>query len=147
MASTKLKVYNADEVDIAVGPVLVDSGFADGEFLRIEQESDDAEDVVGSDGEVSVSRTNDSRANVTILVMQTSDSNDGLSALSALFKTAPGGAGGIVPIVIRDKNGRTLVTGANCWVGRAPDRSFDRTAQANEWKIRVAHLVRFDGGN
>ena len=147
MGNQTLKVYNADEVDIVVGAVLVNSGFADGEFLRVEQESDDTEDVVGTDGEVSVSRTNDQRATITILVMQTSDSNDGLSAYATAAKTAPGMTGAIVPVLIKDQNGRTLMEGANAWVQRSPDRSFDRTAQANEWAIRVAHLTRLDGGN
>jgi len=142
-----LKVYNADEVDIIVGPYLIDSGLADGEFLRIEQESDDTEDVAGTDGEVAVSRTNDQRATATILVMQTSDGNDGLSVLSNLARTAPGMAGAIHPFLVKDKNGRTIHEGQNAWVRRAPDRSFDRTAQTNEWQIRIAHLGRFDGGN
>jgi len=145
--STNLKVYNADEVTIVIGPVLVQSGLADGEFLRIEQETDDTEDVAGTDGEVAVSRTNDRRATATVLLMQTSDSNDGLSTLSALAKEAAGMAGGIVPFLVKDKNGRTLHTAANCWVRRAPDRSFDRTAGTNEWQVRLSHLARFDGGN
>lgn len=141
------KVYNADEVTIVVGPALIDSGLADGEFLRIEQESDDTEDVAGTDGEVAVSRTNDRRANATILVMQTSDGNDKLSVLSNLVREAEAMAGGIVPFLVKDANGRTVMEAANAWVSRAPDRSFDRTAQTNEWQIRLANLVRFDGGN
>ncbi len=142
-----LKVYNADEVVVVLGSVLIDSGLADGEFLRVEQDTDDTEDVVGTDGEVAVSRTNDRRATVTILVMQTSSGNDGLSTLSNLTREAAGMTGAILPLLIKDTNGRTLITGANAWVSRAPDRSFDRTAQTNEWKIRVAQLARFDGGN
>lgn len=141
------KVYNADEVTIAVGPVLVDAGFADGEFLRIEQESDDTEDVCGTNGEVAVSRTNDRRATATIILLQTSNSNDGLSVLSNLARSAPGMAGAIVSFLVRDRNGRTIYSAEKCWVQRAPDPSFDRTAQSREWAIRISHLVRFDGGN
>lgn len=142
-----LKVYNADEVTVILGGVIIDSGLADGEFLRIEQESDDTEDVAGTDGEVAVSRTNDRRATVTILVMQTSNGNDGLTALSTLTREAAAMAGAIVPLLVKDNNGRTVIEAANAWVARAPDRSFDRTAQTNEWKIRAAQLARVDGGN
>jgi hypothetical protein len=147
MGNQTFKVYNADEMTIVFGPVIVDSGFADGEFLRIEQESDDTDDVAGTDGEVSVSRTNDQRATVTFVLMQTSSINDALSGLSNLVKSAPAGAGGIHPLLITDRNGRALFTASNAWVRRAPDRSYDRTAQGVEWQIRCSHLVRFDGGN
>lgn len=141
------KVYNADEVTIVVGPVLITGGYADGEFLRVEQESDDTEDVVGTDGEVSVSRTNDRRATITILLMQTAASNQELSVLSNLTRNAPGGVGGFVPMLIKDRNGATLYTSENSWVRRAPDASFDRTAQSREWQVRCSNLVRNDGGN
>ena len=143
-----LKVYNPDEVTIAVGPVLITSGYADGEFIRIEQESDDTEDVAGSDGEVAVSRSNDRRATITIILMQTAAANTGLSALSALARNAPGMVGGIVPFMIRDRNsGVGIYSGTNCWVMKPPDVNFDRTAQAREWTIRVADLLRVDAGN
>ena len=145
--SNILRVYNADEVDLIIGPVIVDSGLAEDEFLRIEQESDDTEDVVGVDGEVTVSRTNDRRATATVLVMQTSIANDGLTILSNLVRSAPGMIGAILPFLVRDKNGRTLHEAPNCWVRRAPDRSFGRTANTNEWQVRIAHLGRIDGGN
>jgi hypothetical protein len=141
------KVYNPDEVTIAIGPVLVTGGFADGEFLRIEQESDDTEDVVGTDGEVAVSRTNDRRATVTLMLLQTSASNDGLNALSTAVRNSPGMAGGINPLYVRDRNGRALYTAKNCWVQRPPDVSYDRTATSREWVIKVANLVRVDGGS
>lgn len=142
-----LKVYNSDEVSIIVGPVIITSGFADGEFLTIEGEADDTEDVAGTDGEVAVSRTNDRRATAMIKLMQTADANDGLSVLSNLARSAPAMVGGIVPFLVSDQNGRSLWTGENCWVQRPPDISLDRTAQSREWTIRIANLVRFDGGN
>ena len=35
------KVYNADEVTLTIAGALIESGYADGEFLRVEQDSDD----------------------------------------------------------------------------------------------------------
>jgi hypothetical protein len=142
-----VKVYNADEVTVALGFVLIDSGFADGEFLRIEQEADDTEDEVGTDGEVSVSRTNDRRATATIIVLQTSSGNQGLSILSNLVRSAPGLVGAIWPFLARDQNGAALYTGQDSWVKRPPDVSMNRTAQPREWTVRIANLVRNDGGN
>lgn len=142
-----LRQYHADELLITLGPVIINGGFADGEFLRVEQDTEDTTDVVGSDGEVAVSRTNDRRATATIMLLQTAAANDGLSILSNLAKEAKAMAGAIVPFAVKDLNGRTLLFGANAWVSKAPDRTFDRGATANEWSIRIAHLVRYDGGN
>jgi hypothetical protein len=145
--SDQVKVYNADELLITMGPVVIESGLGDGEFLSIEDETESAMDVAGTDGEVAVSRSNDQRANVTITLLATSAANDGLSVLLNLFKTAPGSAGGIVPFAVADLNGRTIMSGANAWVKKAPDRKWQREVQMNAWEIRVAHLKRFDGGN
>lgn len=142
-----VKVYNSDEVTISVGPVLITSGFADGEFVRVEDETDDTEDVAGTDGEVAVSRTNDRRGTITVMLLQTADANQGLSVLSNLARSAPGMAGAIVPTLVRDQNGAFVATAENSWVLRPPDASFDRTATTREWPIRCANLIRNDGGN
>jgi hypothetical protein len=145
MANETLKVYNSDEVIIAVGPVLVESGYADDEFCRIEYESDDTDDVPGTDGEVAVSRTNDMRATITLLLMQTSDASIGLSALSNLTRKAAAMAGAIVPTEVFDPQGSKLYAAENSWVRRPPDVSYGRTAQSREWAIRCAHLNRING--
>ena len=145
--SNQVKVYNADEVTVVLGPALIESGLADGEFVRVEQESDDTVDVVGVDGEVSVSRTNDKRTDVTIIVMSTSSGNDSLSVLSNLIRTVPGMVGGIVPLKVKDRNGRALYTAENAWIKKPPDVSYDRQATPREWTVRAAHLIRYDGGN
>jgi len=147
MATDNVRVWNADEIVISIGPVILESGFGEDEFIRLEQETDDTEDVVGVDGEVTVSRTNDRRATLTFTLQQTSSGNDGLSALSNLTRSAPGMVGAIQPFIIKDLNGRSLYTAQNAWVAAPPPVSFARTGQPREWKIRIANLVRTDGGN
>jgi len=139
------KVYDADQVKLTIGGFAIESGFADGEFLRIEQESEDFTDVAGTDGEVTRSKTNDRRATITVLLMQTSSGNQALSTLSNLDREAANGVG-ITPLLIADKNGDTLFTASSAWIQKPPDVSFDREATAREWEIRVGDLVRFDAG-
>jgi|TARA_Y100000310_G_scaffold155132_1_gene154606 hypothetical protein len=134
-----------DEVVVAVGPVLVDSGYADDEFVRIEFESDITTDEVGTDGEVVVSRTNDKRATITILLMQTSAASIGLSALANLSRTAAAMAGAIVPTEIFDPQNVKLWGAENSWVQRNPDASYGRSAQSREWPVRCAHLLPVNG--
>jgi hypothetical protein len=143
MAGTKF--YDADQITVVIAAIPI-SGYADGEFLTIEQESDAFSDVVGTDGEVTRSKTKDNRATVTLKLMQTSDSNDALSALYNADRAASNGAG-VGAFLVRDRNGRSLFTGDACWIQKAPDVSFDRAPTSREWVIRVADLLRFDGGN
>lgn len=139
------KIYDPDQISLSLGGIPID-GFADGEFCRIEKESAAFEDVVGSNGEVARSKTNDGRATVTFILLQTSDSNDLLSALHNADKNAPGGAG-VGALMIRDKHGRALHTAVEAWVSKEPDAVFDRTTTSREWTIRVANLMSFHGGN
>ncbi len=141
------RVYNPEEMTVLVGPVLITSGFADGEFLRVEGEADDVQDVAGADGEVAASRSSDRRATVTIILLQTAAANQGLSVLSNLARNSPNMAGAFVPFAARDQNGLAVYAAENSWVMKPPDASFDRTAQSREWPIRCANLVRNDGGN
>lgn len=141
-----MKVYDADQVSISVAGVPVEKGYADGEFLRVEQEADDFLDVVGTDGEVTRSKSNDRRATVTILLHQSAEANDLLSALSNLDRNTPNGAG-VGPLLVRDRGGRAIYTAEKCWISRPPDVSFDRQATSREWTLRAADLIRTDGGN
>lgn len=141
-----LKIYDANEVTISIAGIPIESGFDDGEFLRIEQEADDFVDKVGTDGEVTRSKSNDRRATVTILLMQSSASNALLSGLSNVDRLAGNGAG-VGPFLCRDRQGTALFAGAECWISKPPNVAFGREASAREWTLRVASLERFDGSN
>ena len=142
-----LKIYNADEVTVVFGPVLVESGRGSDEFVRIENESNIAEDDAGVDGEVTVSRSKDKRATVTLTLMQTSVSNDLLSVIANAMRSAPSGTGGIHPLLIQDQNGRALYTAANAWIQKEPDIAKAKAPGTAEWPIRCAELIRVDGGS
>lgn len=143
MAATK--TYDASQVTVAVAGLVL-KGYADGEFLRIEPEADDFDDVAGTDGEVSRSKTNDTRATATIILMQTSESNAALDALSKADRNLPGGAG-IGPFYVRDRSGYSVHTASACWIRRRPNVTFDRTPTTREWVVRLADYESFEGGN
>jgi hypothetical protein len=140
------KVYDSNEVSVSIAGIPLDSGYDGGEFLRIEQESDDFSDVVGTDGEVTRSKTNDRRATITLLLMQSSQGNALLSALNNIDRLAGNGAG-VGPFLCRDRQGTALYVAAEAWISKPPNVSFDSTATAREWTLRCAVLERFDGGN
>lgn len=139
------KIYDADQVTVAILGIPM-KGYADGDFLTIERDTPVFSDVVGTDGEVTRSKTNDRRAKVTLRLMQTSSSNDLLSAAVNADENAPNGAG-IGAFLVRDRSGRALHTASECWISEVPSRGFGREAKEREWVIRVADLKSFDGGN
>lgn len=138
--------YNANEVTISFAGALIDGGFGDGEFLRIEPEGDETVDVAGTGGDVAVSPTNDRRATVTITLLQTSEQNDVLSAILTAGRATPQGIA-IGPLFVQDRLGRGLWEGAAGWIQRPPIVTMDRAATPREWILRVAQLERTDGGN
>ena len=140
------KVYDADEVSIIVAGIPI-SGFADGEFVRIEEE-EQFSTVTGSDGEVTRSKTNQTLATLTFILMQTSASNAVLSALHVTDLQASGGAG-IVPVLVRDRQGLSQFNSESGWVVKFPDESFDREATSREWMIHAVKnkTSRTVGGN
>lgn len=140
-----MKNYDPTEVSVSFAGVVI-QGYADGEFIRVEGASDDFSDVVGTDGEVSRSKTSDRRATVTFILMQTSSTNALLSAISNADRDAPGGAG-VGALFIRDRQGTSLYRAAEAWIIKPPNASFDRTPTSREWAIRCAKLQRADGGN
>ena len=148
MAAGTLRLYDPDGVLITIAGIPV-SGWADGEFCRVERDSDAFGDVVGTDGEVTRSKTNDFRATVTLRLMQSSPSNALLSALHTSDRNTPGGVG-VGAFLLHDSSGGvsgTKLVGEKCWIAKAPDSSWDRTPKEREWKIRVARLDGLDGGS
>ena len=145
MAQGDMRVYDSDQVFCSVAGVPI-SGFADGEWLRIERETAKFDDVVGTDGEVTRSKTNDDRATITVRLMQSSPTNDLLSAIHLSDANTPGGVG-VGPFLLIDRQGTTLVNAEKCWISKEPNISLDRTATEREWTIRCAKLISFHGSN
>lgn len=140
------KVYDADQVVMVFMGLPISSGYADGEFLTIEQEAQDFDSKVGTDGEVTRSKTNNRHAIIKVKLMQSSDGNALLSALNNLDVATSGGAG-VGPMLIKDLQGTALFSASKCWIAKPPDVSFDRTATSREWTLECSNLVRLDGGN
>lgn len=142
-----VKIYDANAVTIIVGIIPIESGFADGEFARIEQ---DEQFVIynSADGEVARSKTNMKSARVTIILAQTSSSNAALSLLHTTDITVDNGAG-VVPLVIRDRQGLSVFNAVSSWIVKYPDESYDKEVTTREWTFDavVTPASRFVGGN
>jgi hypothetical protein len=140
-----MKVYSAKACSLSFANIQI-TGWADGDFIVIDNESDDYGDIQGTDGETTRYELNDDRANITITLMQSSSVNDKLSALRKLDRLAPNGAG-IGSFYFKDTQGTSEYKGEAAWIVKPPAVTFGREAKPREWKIRVAKLTRNDGSN
>jgi hypothetical protein len=142
-----LKRYDAAQVTVILASIPVDSGFNEGEFLTIEQDAPDYEKVVGADGQVGRSRTNNMSATIKLKLMQTSDGNTLLGALRNLGILAKNGSD-VGALMVRDRiSGLCMYTAAECWISKPPDVNYDSKITPREWTLEVAQLIRVDAGS
>jgi hypothetical protein len=145
MAAGDVRPYSADQMLVTFAGVNLLEGLADGEFFRWEREADDFDDQVGTDGEVTRSKTNDGRVSCILVLMHTSPINDVLSALINADLAAPGGVG-IAPLLVKELQGTTLLSAPKAWIKSRPSPTRDRTATSVEWTIRCAATGEIHGG-
>ncbi len=138
--------YDSDQIAILFGAIKVESGFADGSFCKISHDEKRFTYVVGTDGSVTRSKTQNRVAKVSLFLMQSSPLNDQLSAMVILDELAPNGAG-IAPFGLKDVNGTTLVGCLHAWIEGFPEMEYDRSAKQREWTIILADPKIFVGSN
>ena len=137
--------YNADLYVISLGGVRI-QGFADGEFLTIKPSRPKFERTVGVDGEVARARNSDRTTECVIKLLQTSASNLYLSTLLQTDMDAPNGAG-VVPLLMQDISGNSIVTADQAWIVDFPELSYDRGVKTTEWTIHTGMAIYDAGGN
>lgn len=140
-----LKTYAADEVSMIAGPIMV-TGLAENTFVKAVFNEDSFKLLTGADGEGVRSKSSNRSGRVTFTTLQSSQANDALSALHNLDVATPGGAG-IVPLLIKDNSGRTLISAEKAWLVKHADVEFAREAGNREWTFETNELFVFGGGN
>jgi hypothetical protein len=141
-----LKIYDGSEVSLVFAAIPIVSGYAEDEFCTIEFMEEAFKLVVGADGEVTRSKTNNRTAKIQFKLMQTSSANIALSALLNADIYTAGGAS-VAPVLVKDRQGTSLYSGAKAWLVKHPDASFSKTAKERVWEIQVADLAAITGGN
>src|SRR3990172_3302697 len=117
-----VRSYDPAQVTVVFAGIPIE-GFADGTFLTAERANPMFNTMVGSDGEGARAKSNDTSGSVTLTLMQTSLSNDALSALAALDETSGDGVG---PLLIKDGLGRTLIQAESAWLEKPANAEFGR---------------------
>lgn len=138
--------YDASQVvaTIAGIPIL---GPGPEQFINIEQNEDSFGLTVGAAGEAARNKVNNFSAMITITLLQTSATNDLLSALHNLDINSPSGSA-IGPFLCRDNSGRLLVSAPTSWIQKPPPVTFARGIEVREWQLATNQIIWANiGGN
>ena len=138
-----VRTFDPKQVAVIIGGSVI-GGFADGEFVRVSRTSDAYSKVTGTDGVISRAKSNDRSGEMTIILSQTSPSNDVLSAIHAADEATNAG---VVPVAIKDLSGRSTYVSAFAWIRKSPDSSFGKEITNREWVLDMADYKVFVGGN
>lgn len=141
-----LKNYDPDQVNIVLGSILI-QGYAEDSFVTVARSNPSFTKKVGTQGDVTRSRSRDKTGTVTIRLMAESPSNALLAALVALGESDAGALGAdIKPISVENLNGGTLYSGAQAWVTAPAEGDYAKESGEREWIIDVAFLEMSEAG-
>lgn len=138
-----VKTYDPKKVHILIGGFEM-VGFVDGTFFVVTMDDDAYSKVTGTDGETSRAKSNNDGALATISLQQTSSSNDILSGFALADKLSNSG---VVPVIVKDSLGTTVLFSAEGWIKKVPDASFAKEISGRDWPIDLANVDVFIGGN
>ncbi|NJR73240.1 MAG: DUF3277 family protein [Scytonema sp. CRU_2_7] len=138
-----LKTFDPKDVIVTIGGAIM-GGYADGTFVGVERAEDAFSASVGADGETTRVKSNNKMTMLTLTLAQTSDSNSILSALAILDEKTNQG---VVPVVVKEINGDTLVTGGKAWIRKIASIEYGKEIATREWVIDIAEGEMIVGGN
>ena len=137
------KTYSPAEVQVIIGGNIM-SGFSDGTFITAEREDDAYTKHVGADGEVGRTKSANKSGEVALTLAQYSGSNDVLSGLALADELSDSG---IVPVIIKDTKGTTILFSGEGWVRKLPVVEFGDEITDREWILDMASMEYTVGGN
>ena len=132
------KEYDLKGLTIAVGGTLA-GGFADGEFCTFTANKERSNLTVGADGEAARSKLYDLSGQITLNLLQTSSTNETLSAYAKSNST--------FSFALIDTSGTSVLACQNAWVRSYPDVSYSNEITERAWVIETDEAEVFVGSN
>jgi len=137
------KTYAAKKVQLVFKGIPI-TGFMEDSFIEVDRNSDSFTLMVGADGEGARAASADKSAKITIRLLQTSASNDVLTASVISDELTNVGSG---PLMIKDGSGRSLDSAAEAWVTKPAKKVYSKGIEGREWVLETDALLPFAGGN
>lgn len=129
----RLTTYDAKRVVITLGSHTV-SGYGEDTFINIAPVGDGTQSLAGADGEVARSMDNNPLREITLTVLQSSETNDFLSDMLNMDRAT---GRGYFPLQVLDLNGTTQFAASQAWVANIPEVSFGAAVEEREWTIHA----------
>lgn len=137
-----IKTYDPGCVHVRVGVIPI-SGFASENGITVSRNSDTFETVRGINGVVARRKSLDQSGVITLSLLQTSISNDVLSALSLVDEKL---GSGIVPVVIIDSISKSVYVSAFAWVKKYVEAVYSGGLSVRQWQLECPELQMYTGG-
>ncbi len=128
-----LNIFDLVAVDLIVGSIPLKDGLVS---FEIAPTGPAFATEAGADGHVVRYATHERRANCNIVLKGSSEENAKLSALHAADVLATNGAG-VVPFLLRDNNGTTLVATDKAWIVANPTKTMAAAPADVTWVLEL----------
>ena len=135
--------YDAKLVQVIVGVVPI-IGFGPDTLITMSRSQDTFRKVVGCFGEVTRVMNKDTTGELTIDLMQTSESNAFLSILQYVDEL---GKFAVVPIFIIDLSGGSFGLSMSGWIRKPPELVFNKGLELRRWTFDLATVDVVQLGN
>lgn len=126
--------YDPKKVLVSFGGVEL-GGFGEDSIINIEPTGGGITVVTGCHGDKVRAIDPDNGAKVTLTLLQSSASNDYLSAIHLRDKRV---GDGVLPLLIKDLSGRTTYFDSAAWINNLPTVKRGKSPNDNEWVIETA---------
>jgi len=138
-----MKAYSFNNVIMLVQGQEITGWPKGDDAIMCERFEDSGQHIIGVDGKMTLSISNDRSGSITFKLMQTSESN---ALLTALITSQENGA--FVPVFIQIKNtqGGELISGTQGYITKPAKQTFGQNANETEWIITVERLDLINTG-
>lgn len=123
------KNYDPQSIQMIFKGITLQS-FADGSMVKPSRKEDSYSMVTGAQGDTVRIRNRNRTGSVAVQLLQSSPTNDLLSAIADQDEQFGTGAG---TLMIKDLRGTTLIRATNAWIRKYPDPEFAKTHTNREW--------------
>lgn len=141
-----MKTYDPKKHVLVFAGIPLNKGVADGTFLTIASDGPGFTKKVGVDGEVTRARMHSRGATARLVLMQSSEVNDRLSARYKADRNAVNGQG-VGIFSVQDLAGNTVGQASKAWIADDPDVTLEAEASTREWLFDMADWDVDHGGN
>ncbi len=138
-----LGTYDPKKVLVIFGGYEI-KGFAEDSIISVKPLGEGIGSIVGCDGSVVRTISNDNRHEVTLYLNMASSSNDVLSVIHARDKSV---GDGVLPLVIKDLSGRTTFVDTQAWIVNEPEIGRSKEPDDVEWTLHTAGGILYVGGH